>query len=553
MRPYRLVFFLLFGIASSPTLSAQTVRLNKYWVEFTDKKDSPYCTCRPTEILSPRALARRTKAGIAVVDNDLPVNPDYVNGLKINGVQIHHTSRWLNAATVIADSAGAASLVSLPFVKKVQYVGRHIKYRNQPNLPTRPRPSGVKYPQPDSKDPTWGYATLQNSLLGIPTLQMAGYKGQGIWIGVMDGGFFNADIMPFFDSVALQGRLRQGWDFVEHDSTVYEDAPHGTAVLSTMAANLPGYMVGTAPGATYLLIKTEDIGGEFPVEEANWIAGAEWADSIGVDVINASLGYNTFNDTTLNHTYADLDGHSSIAARGATIAAQKGMIICNAAGNSGSERWRYLGVPADAPGIIAVGAVDLNLKHAKFSSYGPTADGRIKPDLCAPGDRMIVAGNAGSNLSTSSGTSLASPMMAGSMATLWSAYPDKTAKEILAAVFQAADQTLTPDNERGYGVPDFTEAWIDLGDLPDARDLSNGYDAKKSTLSIALPVVDVATNGLIELRNSVGQLIASGGSIQSKKKKKILIFSKLDNLKPGVYVALVQTKTGLIRIPGKVK
>jgi serine protease AprX len=456
--------FLLLSLALLPicVFAQKPPVQGKYWIEFSDKDHTPFCTCRPWEFLSARALDRRARAGIAVTEQDLPVDPAYVAGLRQQGALLHHTSRWMNAATVIADSATAAALRQLPYVAKVQYVGRHIVPKGMRNRPQKKRISLSQLPETPDGAGVFGYTGLQNNLLGTPFLYQAGVRGRGILVAVMDGGFTNVDTLAFFDSLALQGRLLPGWDFIEHDAAVFEGASHGTSVLSVMAGHLPGFFVGTAPDASYTLLKTEDTAGEYPVEETNWIAGAEWADSIGADIINASLGYTSFNDTTLNHRYADLDGRSSIGARGAAIAATKGMIVCNSAGNSGDEPWRYVGVPADARGVIAVGAVDMQARHADFSSYGPTADGRIKPDLMAPGDQVIVAGNFGTQLGVSSGTSLASPMLVGSIAALWSSFPEKTASEILDAVFETADQNEQPDNTRGYGLPDMAMAWLRL-------------------------------------------------------------------------------------------
>jgi serine protease AprX len=457
-------FLLIIGFLAlfTPVFAQKPPVVGKYLVEFRDKNNSPYCTCRPWEFLSARALDRRARAGIAIELNDLPVNPVYLEGLKAEGAVIHHSSRWLNAATVIADAQTAAKLNPLPFVLKVTYVGRHIVPKGMRNRPEKKRTPLKEAPMAGDGTELLGYAGLQNSLLGMPMLYHAGVRGKGIYVAVMDGGFTNVDTLPYFDSIATHGRLHPGWDFIDHDRAVYEGASHGTSVLSVMAAHLPGYFVGTAPEATYFLLKTEDTAGEYPVEETNWIAGAEWADSIGADIINASLGYTSFNDTTLSHRYQDLDGRSSIGARGASIAATKGMIVCNSAGNSGDEPWKYIGVPADAPGVIAVGAVGADEKRAGFSSFGPTADGRIKPDLCAPGDEVVVAGNLGIQLGISSGTSLASPMLAGALASLWSSFPEKTAAEILEATYNAADQNFLPDNERGYGLPDMSLAWLRL-------------------------------------------------------------------------------------------
>lgn len=543
-------------LAFSPSLFAQAPKLNKYWVEFTDKNNTPYCVCRPAEFLSARALERRARAGIEVVENDLPVNAVYVNALKINGVKVHGTSRWLNAAAVVADSAGAAGLKKLAFVKNVGYIGRHIPAKNPPNRPPKKRSPVKAYPKPEGGG-DFGYAGLQNSLLDIPALHLAGHRGAGIWVAVMDGGFTNVDTLPFFDSVALGGRLFPGWDFVERDAAIYEGAQHGTSVLSVMAANLPGYFVGTAPDATYFLLKTEDTAGEYPIEESNWIAGAEWADSIGADIINASLGYTHFNDTTLNHRYRRLDGRSAIGSRGAAIAATKGMIICNSAGNEGDGSWHYIGVPADAPGLIAVGAVDYEMRRASFSSFGPTADGRIKPDLVAPGDQVVTAGGQGVQLGLSSGTSLASPMLAGSLAALWSAYPDKTGREILDAVIASADQSDAPDNERGYGLPNMSDAWVRLGGFHAWAAAAKtehlfAFDRDKGTLTMLLLGGRYDGPERVELRNALGQSVGTFNFQWKRQSISTLTITGLDGLAPGAYQVVAMGASQTERLGGLV-
>ena len=540
--------FLLLGcsIYCCLVLAQSIPRLNKYWVEFTDKFDSPYCTCRPAEFLSLHALARRDRAGIAVVENDLPVNPAYVSALLAKGVQLHGTSRWLNAATVTGDSATASRLAALPFVKSVRYIGRHLKYRNPPNQPAKKRKPQPDYPQPGGTDNPLGYASRQNDLLGLPPLYAAGHRGAGIRIAVLDGGFTNVDTLPFFDSIALQGRLIVGQDLVERDAGLFEAAQHGTSVLSVMAANLPGYFIGTAPDATYYLLKTEDTGGEYPVEEANWIAGAEWADSAGVDIINASLGYTHFTDTTLNHRYVNLDGRTAIASRGAVIAATKGMIICNSAGNEGDGSWHFIGVPADAPGLIAVGAVDYDGQRAAFSSFGPTPDGRIKPDLVAPGEQVVTAGNKGTELGLSSGTSLASPMLAGAIASLWSAYPDKTATDILDAVFQSADQAGRPDNERGFGLPDMTTAWLRLGGFTGGHS-TFAFDRAAGELTLLLADSDRARGFRVELQDVYGRSVGYFPATFTKQAIATLKVTGLAQVPAGPYQLVWQDRQQLER------
>ena len=263
------------------------------------------------------------------------------------------------------------------------------------------------------------------------------------------------------------------------------------------------------------------------------MAGAEWADSAGVHIINASLGYTAFNDPGLGHFYPELDGKTAIGSKGAAIAASRGMIVCNSAGNEGDGTWRHIGVPADAQGVIAVGAMDDSGNRASFSSVGPSADGRIKPDLMAPGDMVVVAGEKGIDLGLSSGTSLASPMLAGSIAALWSAFPEKTAAEITDAVFATADQALEPDNNRGYGLPDMTQAWLQLGGF-NKQEAPCSFDRLKGELVVLLNFQP--TRGLkVELRGQSDQIIRDYSVQFSNGQLPTLTLGNLVNLPAGLH------------------
>ncbi len=508
-----IVFLLLFPSVSllAQTPAAKPPLLYKWWLELADKNGTPHRVEHPETFLSARAIARRARSGAPATFEDLPVSPVYLAQLRAQGFVLHGTSRWLNGVAIIADTATALRAGALPFVKNMVNVGRDIRITNPPNRPSKKRVAAEPPLSVQKKFGPLGYSAINLDPLGTPILHELGQRGAGIWVAVMDGGFTNSDTIPLFDSLALGGRLWSGPDFVERDHAVYESAQHGTSVLSVMAANAPGYFVGAAPDATYFLLKTEDTGGEFPIEEVNWIMGAEWADSIGVDIINASLGYTTFSNPAFNRPYAALDGHTTIGARGAAIAAQKGMIICNSAGNSGDEPWHYLGVPADAPGVIAVGAFDSQTgQHAPFSSYGPSADGRIKPDLSAPGLNVITAGNVGYDLTMSAGTSIASPILAGSIAALWGAFPERSAAEILDALYAASSQSTNPDVKLGYGAPDMFGAWQVLSEIQQtAGRLLWGYAAATATLR-CVTGQQVLDNEPFVVKNIFGQTVANG-------------------------------------------
>ncbi len=519
----------------------------KWWLEFTDKAGTPYSTDHPEAFLSARSLERRAKSGSPVTLEDLPVSPVYLRTLREKGFKIHGVSRWLNGVVLIADTATALSAQQLPFIKNMTCVGRDIRIANPPNRPSKKRMPAPPPPSVRERLGPMGYGYINANPLSMPFLYDMNVRGKGIWIAVMDGGFTNTDTISLFDSLALQSRLWTGPDIVERDKGVYESAQHGTSVLSVMGANTPGYFVGTAPDATYFLLKTEDTGGEFPIEEINWIFGAEWADSLGVDIINASLGYTTFSNPVYNRPYSMLDGRSTIGARGASIAAQKGMIICNSAGNSGDEPWHFLGVPADAPGVVAVGAVDAQTgEHAPFSSYGPSADGRIKPDLSAPGMNVVTAGNLGYQLTVSAGTSIASPILAGSFAALWSAFPAYSSNDILDAVYASAHQKSAPDNKLGYGIPDFTLAWLRLKGLTTAVNDAYWYgvDSKNERIAqLLLPEEWIKNEKDALFYNNLGQFVGVFPlTTQGTSDVKLVEINLPNSLPVGFYNVLIGQK-----------
>jgi hypothetical protein len=373
---YRIIAFLVFI-----TFEMSGQSLNKYWVQFTDKDDTPFSVLQPQEFLSPRAIDRRRKQGISIDFNDLPVTPKYVNTIKSLGGEVYLTSKWFNAVTVyIKDESMLQKIKTLPFVRKVEATGRYKKPR--PMRKKKNRDRNYNYPQINKY---YGYGWNQISMLNGHLLHDIGYRGDGMLIAVLDGGFVNLDISPFFDSLRINHRLLKSRDFVDNDQWAYEASNHGFNVASTITSNLPGLLVGTSPDATMICLRTEEVGSELRIEEDNWVAAAEFADSIGADVINSSLGYTSFNKDYMNYSYQDMNGNKARISQGADIAASKGILVVNAAGNEGNGIWRYIGAPADADSVMTVGGVDRRGVKANFSSFGPTRDGRIKPNVSARG------------------------------------------------------------------------------------------------------------------------------------------------------------------------
>jgi subtilisin family serine protease len=330
-------------------------------------------------------------------------------------------------------------------------------------LPEPPRPAPAPAAAPAARTAAqvranYGKAYAQNELIGAVAMHAAGYRGEGMQIAVFDAGFPGANQLEALQLLQQQGRVAGTRNFVDGGTSVYQRNSHGTNCLGLIGGELPGTYVGTAPRATFHLCITEDVASEYPVEEANWLAAAEYADSAGVDVISSSLGYNTFDRPAVSHTYADLNGRTAIGSLAALGAARAGMVVVNSAGNDGNNAWHYIAVPADADSIITVGAVDSLRQHAGFSSYGPTADGRIKPTLSAMGVASAVLSATGS-ISRGNGTSYACPELAGLVAGFWQANPTLTAQQVIAALCRSASQAQAPDNSLGYGIPHFVRAY----------------------------------------------------------------------------------------------
>lgn len=423
-----------------------------YRLYLRDKSDTVYSLSRPEEFLSLRSLARRQRQGLSLDSTDLPVSPRYLTALEKLGLQVVRKSKWNNTVVVrVRRKKQLRRLDTLSFV-----TSRRLVLTAPDSIGQRKRTifrtDGLG---PEQESHEYGMARGQVESLGGIRLHQLGYKGEGKVIAVFDGGFMNVDKIPALHRLRLEGVA----DFVvPHSPNVFQETDHGTMVLSTMAVNEPYYYIGVSPEASYVLVRTEDEYTESPMEEDYWAAGAEYADSLGVDVINSSLGYHAFDDEDLNYTYADQDGHQSLISHTASLLAGKGIVLVNSAGNEGMGSWKKVNFPADADDIITVGSITQHGKNAPFSSVGPTADGRVKPDVMAWGSPVSVFSGRGLVINDV-GTSFSSPLVAGLVACLWQALPDKTAKEIIDLVRRSANQYQRPDNVYGYGVPNFWKAY----------------------------------------------------------------------------------------------
>lgn len=453
----RKLSFLLMFLAATMFAQAQ-VATNIYWVQFTDKEGSPYSIDNPEAYLSPRALQRRANLNIAIDEYDLPVNPQYLQAVADCGAEIINPSKWLNGVSVhVTDPSVIEAINALDCVMTVRNCPNDLKAQEQKErwLANEMKPAASTR----SSKGFYGGAEDQVKQLNVDVLHDMGFDGTGVIIAVLDGGFEGAENTSCFDNMREEGRLLGTRDFVYGSNSVYTQSTHGTSCLSTMGAYDPNNMVGTAYKASYYLIHTEDGDSENIIEEYNWVSGAEYADSLGVDVCSTSLGYITFDMSQWDHPYQHYDGKTAPMSIGAEIAASRGMICMNAAGNEGDGNCT-LGIPADAEHIVTVGAVNAAGDRASFSSVGPTYDGRIKPDVMAMGEGTYVASGYGSwwPYYNGNGTSFATPVLAGAVACLRQARPYSSVQEICDALRACGNRAENPDSKYGYGIPDFSQA-----------------------------------------------------------------------------------------------
>ncbi len=515
----------------------------KYWVQFTDKGNNPYSLSNPSAYLSSRALQRRTNQGIAIDSLDLPVTPMYVAGVAATGVTVHAQSKWLNGVVIItADTNDLNTIAALPYVVSTGFVGARLDgdgmFEDKQNETFAPYEGNRATGTVESTMLNYGTAFDQANQIGAVCLHNAGYTGSGMVIAVIDAGFRDVDIHPVFDSLHAYNRILGTWDFVAGDTSVYEDNSHGAMVLSCMGGNIPGTIVGTAPHAQYWLLRSEEAATEYIVEEYLWSCAAEYADSVGADLINSSLGYTTFDDPAQNHSYADMNGDIAPCTRAADYAASRGIVVVNSAGNSGSSSWFYIGAPADADSILSVGAVNVSGTIAGFSSHGPTSDNRVKPDACARGENCVIV-DLGGTIQTGNGTSFASPVLCGAVACLWQAHPSMSNMTIVNTVRQAGSMFANPDSAYGYGIPDLCAAnlalsgstfapsgndeIVQLGANPFDENYSFSFYSQRDQ-QISMQITDI--NGQLILSQ---QMFAAGNSMN------YYTISQLNSLADGMY------------------
>ena len=477
MKKTAIIIIMALFICFSHDTSAQ-VAPQKYFVEFMDKTDSPFSINRPQEFLSSRAIERRQKQGIPIDESDLPVNTNYINRVRMYTNSILTRSKWFNGIAIYClNLAMVDSISMLPFVKSVTKNVKRNNYISNRYINNKLIQDEVtlEYNFIDFPIENSGYnrntmfeygpSYHQIHMLNGDSLHRLGFRGQGKVIAILDAGFSNVDKLVAFDSLWANNQILGTKDFVNPGGNVFNEYEHGMKVLSTIGGNIPGQLIGTAPKAGFWLLRSEDVGTEYIIEEYNWISAAEFADSAGADIINSSLGYITFHDTTQNHTCSDMNGNSTPVTKGANMAFNKGMIVVCSAGNSGTT-WKCVSAPADGFNVLAVAAVDSNGIRAGSSSVGE-ATHRIKPNVAALGVLAVVSSTIGT-IMYANGTSYSSPIIAGMVACLWQAAPTWSNELIKRSVELSGSIVMTPDSLIGYGIPDFVKALqvLQVGESP---------------------------------------------------------------------------------------
>jgi len=509
----------------------------QYVVRFADKVGTPYYLTSPSAFLSARALQNRNMRGVVLAENDLPVNPAYVQAVAATGAQILGRSKWLNAVAVaVSDTTQLIAIQQLPFVLGSQPVNRPIAASVEEKFEV---PFDVPFSNRNASMPLdYGASYNQINMIGLDALHGQGFMGQGMLIAVLDAGFPGTDQIPQFDTLRLGGRIAGTWDFVDNTAWVYANNGHGTNTLSCMASYAPGQLVGTAPFASYLLLRTEYAPAETPIEEFFWVCGAEYADSAGADIISSSLGYTDYDNPVYSYVWADLDGQTSTITRGAEIAASKGILVVNSAGNSGGSAWQKIGMPADGEHVLSIGAVDAGGGRASFSSKGLTADGRIKPDVCAQGQGAMIA-STGGNVQGANGTSFSCPIIAGAAACLWQTQPTMTPLEVANAIRSSSSQYQSPDSLLGYGIPNFSAAHLILngGSVPAASESGVlSVFPNPSSDGAFLRFYSADTQQLsLRLINMLGEEVGAQSFFAHAKSYQDVRLQGFEHLAPGVY------------------
>lgn len=506
------------------------------WVYFTDKPNSQFYLDNPLEMLTQRALDRRANQGITLQINDTPIHQPYIDQVAASeGITVKAKSKWLNCIHVRGSVDNITALSQLSFVETIVFADDALNTsgRIRVSKPINP----VNKTLDITEDFNYGNSQNQIEMLNGHLLHQANHTGTGKIIAVLDSGFINVNSTAPFQRLFDNNLILGGYNYVGQNENFYSMDEHGTMVLSCMGGYVDGQLVGTAPDAQYYLFVTEDVVDENPVEESYWVEAAEEADRLGADIISTSLGYYVYDNPNYSHVYTNMTGNEAFASKGANIAFSKGMIVVASAGNSGGnpEPLNHIGVPAEATHVLAVGAVKFDETLASFSSVGPGYENRIKPDVMAKGQAATVANTSGF-IQTASGTSFSCPIMAGMVASFWSAVPSLTNQQVIDFIKESSDRFTNPDYQFGYGIPDFQDALQSALLSNDEIQIENHQvfpNPTSSTITIVSPHTFVGNS--IKMFNGLGQLI-----LTSQIENSVQTIS-LDELNTGVYYYTIST------------
>ncbi|MCC5920275.1 MAG: S8 family serine peptidase [Cyclobacteriaceae bacterium] len=510
-------------------LSAQN---HRFVVYFTDKDTVAFQNTDPSEYLSARAIERRERQNIAIDLSDFPVNQQYVDSLKTFGVFTAYPSKWYNALLIETDSASLPSINNLAFVRHIDLAAPGSKL--QTPLENFNRPPALEEQEPENQQRN----ASQNEKIGVRLMHEEGYTGKGVLVAVFDGGFSNVDKSSFFDHLRRNNKIQATHDFTTATDDVYRHSQHGTQALSTIAAFREPDYVGIAYDADFILCVTEDVYSEYRIEEYNWLFAAEYADSLGVDVISTSLGYTTFDDPSMNYTPEDMDGKTAVISRASQMAHEKGILSVTSAGNSGNSTWRIVSAPADAVGSLAVGAINITSELASFSSRGPTADDRIKPDVAAVGQGTVLINSRG-QISMANGTSFSAPQIAGLAAGVMQARPEWSVSELHNIFRLSGDRSDNPNIDFGFGVPNFARMVGLVTSIQPTKELKKKvriYPNPNSGQQLFLhPLVDMTgAEIIVQVLNAKGQKIIQSSLSWNENNGNYTL--EISQLSSGVYI-----------------
>ena len=512
------------------------------WVYFNSKPDSQAYFQNPLTMLTQRALERRKLQNIPLDFIDIPIYQPFINQVAASqGIKVLAKSKWFNAIHVQGLQSDIHALKTLNFVERIDFANRNLNGTGKAAAQKRIKKVNKTY----ETESFFNYASSANQIqmLNGHLLHQQNYTGSGKIIAVMDAGFPGVNSAETFKRLRNNNQVLGGYDYVNRNIDFYSGDSHGTLVLSTMGGFLDNQLIGTAPDASYYLFVTEDYKNEVPLELSLWVEAAEEADRLGVDIITTSLGYTQFDNPNYNFTYSDMNGSSTFISKGVEFAFSRGIVCVVSAGNQGSSSWRYISAPADAVHALSIGAIDANGSYASFSSQGPSYDGRVKPDVVAQGQQSVLSNTDGA-ITTANGTSFSGPIIAGMVASLWQALPDKTNTEIVDLIKQSSSLFSNPNNQLGYGIPNFNLALNNT--------LGKQQFSKKAFIFYPNPTQDIILisfpngfeNANVTIYNNLGQKVFD--KVISKENKSV----SLENLNSGIYLytltSNVYSQTGKI-------